>query len=120
MAESEDPSVQRDLKTLIRFIEVYCHGHHDGRPRQAAPMRGCDVAAIAGAAVELCPDCRKLLMHALVKRIHCPMDPKPACKHCPNHCYHPDYRSKIREVMAYSGRRLVLKGRLDYLLHLLF
>jgi hypothetical protein len=48
------------------------------------------------------------------------MDPKPACKHCPSHCYHPDYRKRIREVMRYSGRNMVLGGRLDYLYHLLF
>jgi hypothetical protein len=48
------------------------------------------------------------------------MNPKPMCKHCPNHCYHPTYRAKIREVMQFSGRKLLLGGRVDYLLHLLF
>ena len=55
-----------------------------------------------------------------MKRSRCPLDPKPACKHCPVHCYHPTYRQNIREVMRYSGRRLVLSGRLDMLYHLLF
>jgi len=41
------------------------------------------------------------------------------CKHCPEHCYAPRYRAQIREVMRYSGPRLVLRGRLDYLWHLL-
>jgi hypothetical protein len=48
------------------------------------------------------------------------MDPKPACKHCPQHCYAPRYRDEIREVMRYSGRKLVMSGRVDYLVHLLF
>jgi hypothetical protein len=34
--------------------------------------------------------------------------------------YHPQYWQRIREVMKYSGRKLVLSGRLDYLYHLLF
>jgi hypothetical protein len=48
------------------------------------------------------------------------MDPKPMCKHCPSHCYRPSYRARIREVMKFSGRKMVLSGRLDFLLHLLF
>jgi hypothetical protein len=48
------------------------------------------------------------------------MHPKPACKHCPAHCYHPTYRARIREVMKFSGRKMLLGGRLDYLFHLLF
>ena len=57
-------------------------------------------------------------MHAFVKRQTCPMSPKPSCKKCPQNCYASAYRARIREVMKVSGRRLVLRGRLDYLLHL--
>ena len=68
-------------------------------------MKTHDVQAIAGRAVNLCPECMKLLTHAFIKRTHCPMNPKPACKHCPSHCYHPTYRAQIREVMRFSGAR---------------
>lgn len=83
-------------------------------------LRSHNVECLTGHAVKLCLDCGKLLAHALVKRSHCPMNPKPACKHCPRHCYHPRYRRMIAEVMRFSGKRLVLSGRVDYLLHLLF
>ncbi len=116
----ETSSVTRDLKTLASFIEFYCKHRHDVVDRQVAAIHGFDVEQIAGHSVALCPDCSKLLAHALVKRSACPMDPKPACKHCPNHCYHPKYREQIQEVMKYSGRWLVMRGRIDYLLHLLF
>ncbi|MFP4145524.1 MAG: nitrous oxide-stimulated promoter family protein [Phycisphaeraceae bacterium] len=115
----EDAALQRDLRTLVRFIEVYCHGRHDAE-RTPVALKSHDVTRIAGRETALCPDCTRLLSHALVKRSVCPMDPKPQCKHCPNHCYHPKYRQQIREVMKYSGRKLVLRGRVDYLLHLLF
>lgn len=49
-----------------------------------------------------------------------PMNPKPMCKHCPRHCYHPRYRQAMREIMRYSGRGMVLSGRFDYLFHLFF
>lgn len=115
-----DRAVERDIRTLVRFIELYCRHKHAGEQRQPVQTRVCDLAELTGGDVKLCPECTKLLMHASVKRSHCPMDPKPSCKHCPNHCYHPTYRQQIRTVMAYSGRRMVLTGRLDYLIHLLF
>ena len=113
-------ALERDLRLLVKFVEVYCHDLHPAQERSPVTLRSHDVAALAGREVALCGECTKLLNHALVKRTCCPMDPKPQCKHCPNHCYHPTYREKIREVMKHSGRKLVMRGRLDYLLHLLF
>ena len=115
-----DKATERDLKTLAQFIGIYCRHRHAGAPKHATRLKTHDVEAIAGEPLELCNACRKLLTHAFVKRTHCPMHPKPACKHCPSHCYHPTYRAQMRDVMKYSGRRLVLSGRLDLLLHLLF
>ena len=45
---------------------------------------------------------------------------KPACRNCPQHCYHPHWRKRIKEVMRFSGAKLLLTGRLDYLFHILF
>jgi hypothetical protein len=113
-------SLARDLKTLARFIEVHCTHKHPDAEKESVALPGFDMDRLAKPGLALCPDCRKLLAHAFVKRAHCPMHPKPACKHCPNHCYHPRYRAEIREVMKFSGRHLVLHGRVDYLAHLLF
>jgi len=112
--------LRQDLRVLARFIEVYCQGKHDASERQPVTLRGWDDSLINCSHMRLCPSCARLLHHALMKRSHCPMDPKPACKHCPRHCYAPTYRQQIRAVMAYSGRKLVMRGRLDYLWHLLF
>ena len=112
--------LRRDLKTLAVFINLYCRCKHAQRERAEVHPKGFDVREIAGRPIVLCDDCSKLLIHALVKRSHCPMEPKPECKHCPNHCYHPTYRAQIREVMRFSGRKMLLGGRLDYLFHLLF
>lgn len=110
--------LRKDLRTLALFIRVYCQDHHQGL--QPVTLHGFDLKEIAGKDLALCPECTKLLTHAFVKRSHCPMDPKPMCKHCPEHCYHPTYRAKVQEVMRYSGKKMVLSGRVDYLLHLLF
>lgn len=113
--------LDKDTRILARFVEVYCHDHH----AHTAGVDGnwplvYDTSELTGKQMRLCPDCQKLLTHAMVKRTHCPMQPKPTCKHCTKHCYHPTYRQQIREVMKYSGRKMVLRGRLDYLWHLLF
>jgi predicted amidophosphoribosyltransferase len=112
--------VEKDLRTLAWFIRIYCHSRHAAQAKSLVQLKTHDVQAIARKKIELCPECTKLLAHSFVKRSHCPMEPKPACKHCPSHCYHPAYRQQIREVMKYSGKRLLLSGRLDYLFHLLF
>ncbi len=117
---TSDHRLERDLRTLIRFVEIFCHDHHCHDSALPVVTKVVDITELAGHPIELCSDCRKLLAHALVKRFTCPMDPKPACKHCPNHCYHPTYRHRIQQVMKYSGRKLATRGRLDYLLHLLF
>ena len=114
-----DRHLRRDLKILLKFIEVYCRHRHADRDKAVATLKTHDVSDLAGHAVSLCADCTKLLAHAFTKRSTCPLEPRPACKRCPTHCYHPAYRRQIREVMKYSGRRLVMSGRVDYLLHLL-
>lgn len=100
--KNADQKTAQDIEVLSGFIGIYCRGKH----RSA---RG-----------ELCGDCASLLEYARKRRSKCPLDPKPACKHCPIHCYAKDQRARIREVMAYSGKRLLLRGRLDLLWHYFF
>jgi len=120
IAPSSDRRLRRDLKTLVRFIEFYCRRRHAGLPKGPPPAEIPRLVELAGSRPALCPACHKLLSHAAVKRMACPLDPKPRCKRCPSHCYHPRYREQIREVMRYSGKGLLLRGRVDYLLHVFF
>jgi len=101
MTELTDKEI-KDLKVLDQFIRVYCRGKHRSK-------KGT-----------LCSECSALLDYAHMRRKKCPLDPKPACKHCPVHCYAKAQREKIREVMAYSGKHLLLRGRLDLLWHYFF
>ncbi len=115
-----DRTINRDLRTLAQFIRIYCKHKHPEAPRVTFALKGFDLEALRLTKLELCGGCAKLLAHAFVKRAHCPFNPKPACKHCQSHCYQPVYREQIREVMKFSGRKLVLSGRLDLLFKLLF
>lgn len=90
--------VDRELRTLRRFIEVYCRKHHviDGHG--------------------LCEECRDLFQYAQQRLERCPYDPKPKCKDCTTHCYRPHYRERIRAVMRSSGMHFAKRGRLDWMI----
>ena len=85
-------------KVLQAFVGVYCRRHH-GTVRN-----------------ELCGECRALLDYAFERLSKCPYDPKPKCKECPTHCYKPEYRQKIKEVMRFSGMYYIKRGRIDWLI----
>ena len=59
---------------------------------------------------QLCPRCRALIDYAHQRVDHCPSgNGKGSCRRCPIHCYRPDMRSLMRQVMRYSGPRMLLR-----------
>jgi len=106
---------KRDLRILIDFIRVYCRAKHEFQAREKVELK-----EISNKEILLCRKCVGVLEHALEKRCNCPLNPKPSCKKCRIHCYGKDHRARIREIMAFSGRRMILRGRLDYLWNYLF
>ncbi|WP_070966199.1 nitrous oxide-stimulated promoter family protein [Vibrio sonorensis] len=83
-------SLLTEFKTIEAMILIYCRGRH-----------GCK---------ELCSQCKTLLEYAEMRLDRCPYGAhKPACNRCPVHCYKPDPKQQIREVMIYSGPRMLLK-----------
>lgn len=107
-----------DIRTLMRFVEIYCREKHTNEKSPFTFTR-IDVKSIRKKDLMLCPECTKLLRYGLTMRLKCPHDPKPMCKKCTTQCYKGDYRSKIREIMKFSGIYLVKHGRLDMLYHYL-
>jgi len=110
---------KKDLKVLIRFVQVYCLARHADQPA-CCEMLPPETADIAGKEPVLCHECAALVSYAMERRRKCPLEPKPSCKSCRIHCYSRQHRVRIREIMAFSGRRMILKGRIDYLWHYLF
>lgn len=82
---------QREKEAVSLMIALYCHGLH-GTKRGA-----------------LCPECAALDEYAQSRSDRCPfMATKTFCANCRVHCYKPEMRAKIREVMRYSGPRMML------------
>ncbi len=85
-------SNDRESRTIEAMVGIYCAAHHTQHAGQA----------------ELCDECRELLDYALVRLGRCPFQPqKPTCAKCLIHCYRPDRREQIREVMKFAGPRMI-------------
>lgn len=79
-------------KATVRFmIEIYCHKKH--RTGETG----------------LCEMCRELAIYADTRVDRCPyMETKTFCSSCKTHCYKPVMRERIREVMRFSGPRMII------------
>ncbi len=88
-----------EKKTVYQMIEIYCHNHHNVNSG-------------------LCDSCQEIYDYVVLKYDRCPFgENKPVCSKCKVHCYRKDKREKIREIMRYSGSRMLLKHPLNTILY---
>jgi len=67
----------------------------------------------------LCCDCEKLIGYAWLKLDKCPYgENKPACSKCKIHCYNALMRKKIKDIMRFSGPRMIFIYPSSVLRHL--
>ena len=86
------PRLRREAATITAMLELYCSDQHS--------------AARTGA--ELCEDCAGLLRYAHERLHRCPFgEGKTTCVKCPIHCYKPDMRERVRQVMRFAGPRML-------------
>lgn len=94
--------MQKEYKTIAAMISLYC--------RECHKTRGDD----------LCFSCRELLTYAKSRLDKCPFgDDKPTCGKCPVHCYKPERRKQIQQVMRYAGPRMMRSHPLLAVRHLM-
>ena len=99
---------QLEMEVMETIIGIYCRGHHHANRCAASESEP-----------SLCPDCRRLLTYARSRIAACPrMDVKSFCSACPVHCYSREMREKVREVMRWSGPRMLLHHPLMTLHHM--
>jgi hypothetical protein len=81
--------IENEKATVKAMIGLFCRDKHP-----------------SGAS--LCPGCSLLLEYSYIKLEKCSLgDNKPACSKCTIHCYNAANRKKIKEVMRYSGPRML-------------
>ncbi len=87
---------EKDVVTLM--IRLHCTKRHAEEREAAGTPHG-----------ELCPECAELAAYACNRVDRCPfMETKTFCSNCRVHCYRPEMRERIREVMRFSGPRMML------------
>jgi hypothetical protein len=92
------PRLLRELETIEAMTRIYCADHH-GAPHP-------------------CADCQALMTYASKRLAVCTYgEDKPVCAKCQIHCYGKAMREKVREVMRYSGPRMILRHPWLALMH---
>lgn len=102
-SQAED---KRNLEAVVvtELIQLYCHDKHKGRSKNAKNM---------------CSECQALDTYAQSRIRQCPfMTSKTFCSNCKVHCYDPEEREAIRQVMRYAGPRLLLKRPIIVIHHM--
>ena len=90
--------IKREKRIIELMISVYCQDHHQGS--------------------ELCENCTELKSYAFKRLLSCPFEKdKPVCSNCKIHCYNKDQQGRIKEVMRYSGRKMLSKYPKDTILY---
>lgn len=90
----------REKKTIEKMVILYCKNHHVGQ----AP----------------CSECSQLIDYALNRVEKCKFgDNKPTCAKCTIHCYRKNERETIRNIMRYSGPRMIIHHPYLALMHLI-
>ena len=62
---------------------------------------------------------RELLEYAHKRLSYCKFgNEKTSCKRCPIHCYKKDMKIKIKQVMRFSGCRLIIYRPYEFIRHI--
>jgi hypothetical protein len=79
----------RERRTIEAMIGIYCRDHHQRRK-------------------DLCDGCGKVLAYAEQRLDKCLFPGnKPTCANCPVHCYKPEMRTQVKQIMRYAGPRMI-------------
>ncbi|OCG00705.1 nitrous oxide-stimulated promoter family protein [Gilliamella sp. wkB308] len=101
VANNTGPNIQQEKATVSTMIYLYCHKRHH------VPNN------------HLCDECNDLLKYAMQRLTFCRFgEDKTTCERCPKHCYRKDYKQKIKQVMRFSGPRMMIYHPIMALKHL--
>ena len=92
---------ENEKRVVGKMIAIYCRAHHNVLQK------------------ELCEACVELRDYSAERLERCPYgEKKPTCSKCPIHCFKKDRRLEIKEVMRFSGRRMIWKHPIDAIRYL--
>lgn len=86
-----DSKVNKEKKVVKLMIMIYCKGHKHHVHSDKVCQSCNDLIEYVDKRIELCPF----------------MEAKSYCNNCRVHCYKANMRAQIKEVMRYSGSRMI-------------
>ena len=93
-------NISQERATVRAMIRIYCRYNHQADP--------------------LCKNCTELWDYADERLTKCPFGlEKPTCQNCPIHCYKPEMRQQVKEVMRYAGPRMIWHHPIMAIRHLI-
>ena len=94
--------IEKEKSLVFLMIKIFCKSNHKNYNYN-----------------NLCEECIELYNYASMQINRCRfMETKTFCSACPSHCYKKDMREKIREVMIFSGKRMIFYRPILALKHL--
>lgn len=94
-------NISHEKIAISYMIAIYCRKKHSSAKGQ------------------LCDECEELKKYAISKLTFCRYgEQKPTCEKCPTHCYHKKYKQQIKNVMRFSGPRMILYHPIIAIRHL--
>lgn len=101
MAKDTATKREKEKELVSQMIALYCKKKH-------------------GVKHGLCAECTELDNYARLRSDKCPfMETKTFCSNCKVHCYKPAMREKIREVMRFSGPRMIFHHPITAVRHVI-
>ncbi|MBN2229395.1 MAG: nitrous oxide-stimulated promoter family protein [Candidatus Thorarchaeota archaeon] len=92
--------IRKEQTTVRKMIHIYCEKKHKTAHNT------------------LCDECTRLLDYSLRRLELCQFqEDKPTCRRCKVHCYNPEMRTRIRQVMRVSGPRMLLRTPILWIKH---
>ena len=95
METDKKPRITQEKRTVEIMIRLYCRKKEKN--------------------ATLCPECEELLRYAHARLDHCPFgrEEKVRARNVPYIAYKPAMRERMREVMRFSGPRMLLYAPME-------
>ena len=91
--------IEQEKQTVEQMIRLYCRKKEGNET--------------------LCLQCREVLEYAHARLSRCPFgEKKGTCRLCTIHCYKPEMRERMREIMRWAGPRMLLYHPVAAIRHL--
>lgn len=81
--------IEKEKIIVEKMIRLYCHRKEGNK--------------------DLCIECQKLLVYAKKRLDRCHFqNEKTTCNQCPIHCYSPEMKHRIKNIMRWAGPRMLV------------